>query len=513
MVQISMREVAFAHGGGVALFEGVSLVLRPGWSGLVGPNGAGKTTLLRLVAGEIAPDHGGVQVEPSGATVVLCPQLVDEMGAAVTRLGERDDALACRLRGLLRLEPDEPGRWPTLSPGERKRWQIGAALADEPDVLLLDEPSNHLDAEGRQWLLAALSLHRGVGVVVSHDRELLDALTDTTLRVQKGSVHVYGGSYSEASARWQEERARQVEQYQRLQGERRQAERRLDDARRRREGAERNLSTGRRMKGPHDSDARGIMAQFRVEQAEKNIGRLVGVRRAEAERARERAAAAAVGDELSVRSLFVGYEQAPRPWLLRHDADELRVGDRRLATGTRLRLGRSDRVRLEGPNGAGKTTLLRAMWASSDLPPERVLYLPQDSSRAEDAAVLASVRTLPAAVRGRTLSLVAALGVDPERLLASPTPSPGEARKLRLAAALGRHAWLLLLDEPTNHLDLPSIEALEQALRAYPGALLLVTHDDTFGRIASTRWSLSGGHLEVRSTPDNERTNDGSFVV
>ncbi|MFP2912850.1 ABC transporter ATP-binding protein, partial [Pyxidicoccus sp. 3LFB2] len=101
---------------------------------------------------------------------------------------------------------------------------------------------------------------------------------------------------------------------------------------------------------------------------------------------------------------------------------------------------------------------------------------------------------------GRVLSLVAALGVDPERLLASEQPSPGEARKLLIARGLGQHAWALVLDEPTNHLDLPSIERLEVALREYPGALLLVSHDAAFARACTSEsWRVEHGQVTVAS--------------
>jgi ATPase subunit of ABC transporter with duplicated ATPase domains len=152
---------------------------------------------------------------------------------------------------------------------------------------------------------------------------------------------------------------------------------------------------------------------------------------------------------------------------------------------------RDDRIRITGPNGAGKTTLIRALLANAQSNVlENVLHLPQEQTAEDVASLTRAVALLDAESRGRVLSLFASLGSDPERIArragGDTTLSPGEARKLALAFGLGRHAWALVLDEPTNHLDLPTIERLERALEAYPGCVVLVTHDDAFAEACTT---------------------------
>jgi ATPase subunit of ABC transporter with duplicated ATPase domains len=174
----------------------------------------------------------------------------------------------------------------------------------------------------------------------------------------------------------------------------------------------------------------------------------------------------------------------------------LRAGEATVLRDVAVRLGREDRVWLRGTNGAGKSTLLGALAAAAPAG-SRLLVLRQELTAAEGVAALDEVRGLPPAERGPVLQLVAALGTDPARLLASRAPSPGEARKLVMALGLGRHAWGLFLDEPTNHLDLPTVERLEAALEAYPGALLLVTHDERLARRCTTEaWRAAGGRVE-----------------
>jgi ATPase subunit of ABC transporter with duplicated ATPase domains len=475
---IIVRDLAFSHGD-VPLLTDVDLHLIPGWTGLVGPNGAGKTTLLRLLAGDLRPDAGAVVHDPKGMSLVTCQQRVDVCTPEISRLAAADDGAARRLRGELALASADLARWGTLSPGERKRWQIAAALAGEPDALLLDEPTNHLDGEGRALLIAALRRFAGIGVVVSHDRALLDELTARTLRIDATQVQDVWLPYSEARRAWEAERDEHNAARAALQQRHQQLERRLADERRALAGATAKRSRRTRMRNQHDSDARTLGAATLAEWAEKSIGRGAAVVRRSLERATAELAERPYLGELGA-DIAIAAELAPQPYLAALDVAELRAGPRRVLGPVRVALARDARVRLAGRNGAGKTTLLRALLAARRCPDARLLVVPQDMSQEQCDDTLAEARALPADVRGRVLSIVAALGVDPGRLLRSRHPSPGEARKLLLAFGLGRPVWGLVLDEPTNHLDLPAIERLQAALARFPGALLLVSHDDAF---------------------------------
>ena len=497
MSLVRAHRVSFAYSDAIALFSEAEFHLPAGWTGLVGANGSGKSTLLRLLSGELTPSEGHLHVEPPSALVHLCPQRVEALTPDITALAEAWDARSRRLLGQLGLDPTALERWDTLSPGERKRWQVGAALAREPDVLLLDEPTNHLDAEARAWLLAALRRFRGVGVLVSHDRELLESLTTTTLRVHAGTVRLWPGAYTAARAAWEGELEARRSSRQSAQDEHRRLQQRLAQTRREQESASAARNAGSRMRDKYDSDARTLGAKNLVSWADARLGRRVSTTRREVERAAAAVESLEVEKTLG-RSLFVDYARPPHPLVFSLDVPGLSAGEAPLFGPLRLDVPREARLRIEGPNGAGKSTLLRALLAQARVPLERVLYLPQDVSAEQATEALEAVRELPPEEKGRVLSLVAALGVDPDRLLASEQPSPGEARKLLIARGLGQHAWALVLDEPTNHLDLPSIERLEEALQGYPGALVLVTHDTRFARQCTTeRWLVHEGRVDT----------------
>lgn len=476
MPSLRAQKLCFAFQS-VPVFDGLSFHLSPPWTGIVGANGLGKTTLLRLITGELVPTHGSVSVEPRGARVAFCPQRVEALGEPIADLAWGQDKHAYRLRMRLKLDAAEVERWGTLSPGERKRWQLGAALYTEPDVLLLDEPGNHLDAPGLNWLRETLRGFRGLGVLVSHDRALLDEATHATLRLTSAGARLWPLPFSAACAAWTEEEAAQRAARRETRKQLENEERKLDAKRRVLEAASRQRNTGARMKHRYDSDARSLGADFRAEQAQ--FAHAATLRRVEqhVDGLRTQLETTRVDDEPG-QSLFVRYQPAPVATVVQFRGD-VRIGDRVLLHDASVQLGRHERLWLRGPNGCGKSTLLRHLLGESCRVPEaRRLTLPQELSVADSLADLEQVRALPAEEKGRVLQLVHALGVEPDQLLRSAQPSPGEARKLRLALGLGAHAWLAALDEPTHHLDLPAIERLEAALRDFPGALLLVTHDE-----------------------------------
>ncbi|MEV5597922.1 ABC-F family ATP-binding cassette domain-containing protein [Streptomyces sp. NPDC052496] len=528
--QIALHAVSKSYGDRL-LLDGVSLAVRPGDRvGVVGENGAGKSTLLRILAGLEQPDEGRTVLTADGGTGYLgqvpdlpagctADQAVDAALAELRDMEDRLRALEARLGagrpqdmeeygrllgvfglrggyeadarvdkalyglGLQGVERDRP--FGSLSGGEQARLGIACLIAASPEVMLLDEPTNHLDAAALDWLEGALAAHRGTVVAVSHDRLFLQRVADTLVEVDadRRTVVRYGGGYGTFTAAKAAARRRWEQEYEQWCAE---TARLAEFA----AGAAHDVARGRAIKDnnkmAYDRAGGRVQASVagRVRHAQERLRRLnADPVPKPPEPVRFRAGPAAGDTEGTLVEL-----------------DGIRVGDRLAVDGLTVAAG--ERLLVHGANGAGKSTLLRVL-AGVQQPDAgtvtrrgRIGYLAQEIpvSRPRERLQSAFGRGLSGAPEELT-ELLLSFGLFRESDLQVPVGalSAGQRRRLALARLLARPADLLLLDEPTNHLALGLVEELEAALAAWPGALVVVSHDRLLGR------RFGGRRCEIRA--------------
>lgn len=447
----------------------VSVTLARGWTGLVGDNGCGKTTLAMVAAGLLAPDEGTVSPRLFSA---YCPQDSSLEPPTLADFASDWGQDAVRLRRLLHIDDAWPWRFRDLSGGEQKRVQIASCLWARPDLLVMDEPTNDLDAESRDAVRRALASFDGIGLLVSHDRDLLDRLASRCLVFEGGHPTMRSGGYTEAVAQVREEAA--AARLKRKHAQRdvariqREAARRAEEAQR----SARRLSC--RTVDRHDSSTREKIGRARVSGKDGRAGRSASVMEH-----RLASAQAALSDAVAPKRYGYRFEavgEAARIRSLCHlEATELRRGDFTLAI-PELWVSPTDHIGVVGRNGAGKSTLIGHL-VEHVAENVRVAFVPQDVGPGQRDAVLGRLSASSSEDAGRVLSHVARLNSDPVRITDGVDLSPGEMRKLVLAEQLLGKPNMLVLDEPTNHMDVGSIEALQGLLRSFAGAVVVVSHD------------------------------------
>lgn len=487
--QLIFQQVEFAHPGMTApLVSGLTVQFPMGWTGIVGPNGAGKTTLLRLAIGELTPQDGTVQRQGPALYVA---QRTDDSPEYFEDFIWAPDAV--RIKARLGVGDDWPERWSTLSHGERKRAQIAVALWREPLVLALDEPSNHIDADARRLLMQALRDFNGVGLLVSHDRVLLDELCTHCLILDPPDAVLRPGGVTEAMGQQDQDES---------------ADRRASDilhqsvnraraeAQRRRVLADQKTSASRGSKQKkipaNDHDGRAMRNLAKLSGKDAYAGKQVALMNQRAGKLQAQRAEMTVKKRYETGIWVEGASFIPRDFLLRLPAGSLPLGGGRNLHFPELEIGGTDRIAMTGANGLGKSTLLRHVLAHLQVAEEKCVSVPQEISAEESRRLLAMIKELPNDERGRVMTTISRLGSRPTRLLESALPSPGEVRKLLLAIGIVRGPHLIVMDEPTNHMDLPGILCLEEALADCPCAMLLVSHDQDFlEKITTREWHLT----------------------
>jgi ATP-binding cassette subfamily F protein 3 len=508
---------------GNPLMEGVSFKLeRRDRLTIAGRNGAGKTTLLRMLSGETGID-GGELVFQKGVRVALhdqrpprdrditlrdyvlsaCKEQLDleaELGRLEQRMADGDEGAMTRysdvyarfesaggygwrerannyLHGLGFTDDAMDRKLDTFSGGQLTRASLARALAVEADLLLLDEPTNHLDIESLEWLEQTLTTLDCAIVLVAHDRWFLEAVGTAVLELEAGRSRFFKGTWHN----W------------------------------RKEQAARELALGKAIEKQQAEIARmeGFIERFRAKaskakQAQSRVKALDKVERI-------------TRDPRDTRELGFQFAKPERTGRVIFELEEgrLEVGDeparKLLLDGAEIWLERGEHVSLVGPNGTGKTTLIEALAGARGLDGGKlrtghnlkVGYLSQHDSELEG---LGSARTVAEAAGKRTglnpnqtrslLGKFLFSGEDADKPLDG--LSGGERKRLALAMLLSQGANVLILDEPTNHLDLESREALEDALKSFEGALLLVTHDRALLDAVGTR-TVALEHKTLRS--------------
>jgi ATPase subunit of ABC transporter with duplicated ATPase domains len=537
---IICSNLSFSWPDGTAVFDGLSATIGGGRTGLVAPNGAGKSTLLKLIAGEYRPGEGTVSVQ---GTLGYLPQtlpfagdltvaevlgivpLVEALNVIAsgdaseehfTTIGndwdieERTRAELDRL-GLAKVVLDQ--RLHTLSGGQVTSLGIAAQLLTRPEVLLLDEPTNNLDLDARRTLYRVLEDWTGALLVVSHDRALLDRM-DRIAELDRGEIRFYGGNFTdyELAVRAEQEAVEKT-----VRNAEQQVKREKREMQQARERADRRAGAGTR--NAKSGGLPKILAGARQRRAQESAGKageVHGQRLADAKSRLDEASRQLRDDQKIAlqlpdttvpagRTVFIGERIQ-----IRYNGQALFDG-----AGLDLTIRGPERVALTGPNGAGKSTLLRVL--SGDQQPEsgetkrangRVAYLSQrldlldlDHTVAQNLAAFA-----PHTSESQRMHLLARFLFRGSRAhLPIAALSGGERLRATLACVLCAEPapQLLLLDEPTNNLDLNSVEQLVDALNAYQGAFIVVSHDQRFlQEIKVNRWlRLSGGRLDETRAP------------
>lgn len=477
-MSIELKEIEMSFGEKV-LFEASSLVIPNGARvGIVGKNGSGKTTLARIIAGQEMPTKGKVSNR--------------ERVALVEQLLEKEDY---------------------HSGGEQTKAKIQQALKAHPGVLIADEPTNHLDQDGIRYLQKMLKRFSGILLLISHDRSFLNQVTTHILAIENQKLQLFEGNYQQYLAEKEKLDRNQEREYEKVQREKNELKAAI------RHTSEKSKNTRKAPRRMGNSEAR--LHKMGDQRAKKNLD---DKRKALETRLKNLPDAVAPKQEKKLHIPLTEGQQIHRKEVLWAEDYHLNVGDKTLLEAADFRLKTGKKIALIGGNGAGKSTFLKAVMnrtpAIEYAHNVYFGYFSQDfETLDEEKTILENLSETSVQEPQVLRDVLAHLQFRGDRAFQKvQTLSGGERSKVAIAKLLVSQANVLLLDEPTNHLDIESLTVLEEALQAYPGTILFISHDETFiGKLADERWQIKDKQLvfpdRQMAAPKAEEQDDLLFEI
>ena len=489
MNSVKIRDLYYKYSSAAQpIFQGINLDFEEGWSAVTGINGSGKSTLLKLISKELKSEKGMIT---GNTLVVYCAQNTEFAPLELEEFMMTYTKEAYKLRDLLHVKDEWLGTWEVLSHGERKRLQLAVALSAESDVLMVDEPTNHLDQRSQAIVVEALRSYKGVGILVSHDRTLLDSLSQHTIMIKAGEVLKYRSKFTLAQQAYDENLSHKKKVLFDQEHELKKLGKAVQVQREKVSLAKKRFS--KKGVSRHDSSMKEKINGAILTGKDKNDGqvlqRTVTKQRQLSENmdklSKEYATGIKFEGKIAKHNFPIALE---RSCIVLFESTQLCF--------PRLSVDVGDKVGISGENGVGKSTFIRYFMETVDFEHD-FLYIAQEITDTQAEVLFEEVGDLDSEMKGELFTLVQRLGSDAKALLNSTIPSPGEMRKLLIAQGLLKQPSLIILDEPTNHMDLESIVLLESALQEYCGALLFITHDKTFLENLSTKeWLFEKNELE-----------------
>ena len=489
-INLRFSEVSFSYDTSIEnIFSDINISFNTGWTGIVGPNGIGKTTLAKLAIGLLNPTSGTIIKSKGSLSTFYCEQTTEYLPEFALDFFSDTGNESGYIKSILKINSDRINNWNTLSHGERKRIQIGIMLWKNHDIVVLDEPTNHLDHETVSTLYQGLKDFNGIGIIISHDRFLLDKLCSNCLFVEKDSITMRKGGITVGMEQRQLDIKTKIANYKNCSDKYSKLSKSINKHKELLSSKKNLLSKKGIAKKDHSKKNQIDLA--RLSGKDKPLSQKVKSLDTKLEETKQQMENLYFHERYISNFVFQG-ERAKCNFLFKFDNINIQVCENITLKSPELIIKPEDKIAITGSNGVGKSLLVKYIYKTIKIEPSKILYIPQEFDSEEINNIKLELQTLNRTDLGKLYTIIFRLGSEPDRLLHFETPSPGEIRKIIFGLGILKQPQIIIMDEPTNHLDLPSIEKLEETLCDFVGALLLVSHDLTFiKKLTTIEWNIA----------------------